>query len=182
MADGKKAGGEVVASDAAPQKRNMRKLALFAAVPILLAAAGATYFLFPALTGTAAHAAAQAADKAPGKAQDKGNASTQAAQPHPTIIDVPEILVTLPNGGRARQLRIKISLELTQAAHDLPPAEQLTPQINDALLTYLRTLRDGDLEGGLALDRIRGDIYRRLTLVLGDNVVQEVLITSLVTG
>ncbi|PPQ27610.1 flagellar basal body-associated FliL family protein [Rhodopila globiformis] len=176
MADGKKAGGEVVASGAAPKKRNMRKLALFAAVPAVLAAAGGAYFLYPAFTGTAAHAAAQE------KAQDKGTASAPAPQPHPTILDVPEIVITLPNGGRTRQLRIKISLELTQAPHNLPPTEQLTPQINDALLTYLRTLRDGDLEGGLALDRIRGDIYRRLTLVLGDNVIQDVLITSLVTG
>src|SRR4051812_46945700 len=100
MMDGKQAVGGKMTSGAAPQKRNMRKLALFAVLPVLLAAADATYFLVPANADTAAHPAAQAQEKA----------APQAAQPHPKILDVPEIVVTLPNGGRARQLRIKISL------------------------------------------------------------------------
>jgi flagellar FliL protein len=98
------------------------------------------------------------------------------------MVDVPEMVVTVPNGGRPRQLRIKFSIELAQTAPALPPMEVLTPRVYDALLIYLRTLRDGDIEGSLAVDRVRGDIYRRLTLVLGPGVLQNVLITSLVTS
>jgi flagellar basal body-associated protein FliL len=54
------------------------------------------------------------------------------------------------------------------------------PKVYDALLTYLRTLTDAEVENSLAIDRIRGDIFRRLTLLLGPNIVRDVLITSLV--
>ena len=49
-------------------------------------------------------------------------------------------------------------------------------------MTYLRTLTDGEVETSLAIDRIRGDLYRRLTLMLGADVVREVLITALVVA
>ncbi|HQT75731.1 MAG: hypothetical protein B7Z80_25345 [Rhodospirillales bacterium 20-64-7] len=170
----KQGGSEKGASGSAPPKRNTRKLMLFAIVPVVLAGAAATYFLVPALAETG-HAANS-------QVQTKTAGTPAPAQAHPQMVDVPEIVVTLPNDGHPRQLRIKLSLELTPAPHDLPPMDQFTPKVNDALLTYLRTLRDSDLEGGLALDRIRGDLYRRLTLVLGPNVINNVLITSLVTG
>lgn len=170
----KQSGSEKGISGNAPAKRNTRKLMLLAVAPILLAGAAATYFLVPALAETGRVANSQAPAKTGG--------APAAAISHPQVVDVPEIVVTLPNDGHPRQLRIKLSLELTAAPHELPPMDQFTPQVNDALLTYLRTLRDSDLEGGLALDRIRGDLYRRLTLVLGPNVINSVLITSLVTG
>ena len=36
--------------------------------------------------------------------------------------------------------------------------------------------------GSIALDRMRGDLYRRLTLVLGPGVLRDVLITGLVVA
>ena len=62
------------------------------------------------------------------------------------------------------------------------PAAVLTPKVYDALLIYLRTLTDSEVDNSLAIDRIRGDLFRRLTLVLGPNVVRDVLITSLVVA
>src|SRR5690242_8767291 len=122
MSDGTQADGPQVAAAASAKKRNIRKLVLASGALVALAAVGATYvFLVPAVADTASHPAAQAP------------ATPEAAQQRPRIVDVPEIVVTLPNGGRARQLRIKLSLELTLGPHDLPPPEQLTPQINDAL-------------------------------------------------
>jgi flagellar FliL protein len=174
MKDAKPPSGEKGTASSTPS-RKARKLALLAVAPVAVIVAGAAYWFSPAAADTSSHpAVSQTAPKTqPGQTP---------AQPRPQILDVPEMTVTLPNGGHARQLRIKLSLELTPGPHELPPPEQLNPQINDALLAYLRTLRDGDLDGGLALDRIRGDLYRRLTLVLGQNIVNNVLITSLVTG
>ena len=79
-------------------------------------------------------------------------------------------------------MRIRLSVELAKRSADVPPTEILSPRVYDALLTYLRTLRDGELDGGLAIDRLRADLYRRLTLVLGPGVVADVLITGLVVA
>jgi flagellar protein FliL len=169
----KQAVGDKTKSSPAMPKRRRGRLVIFAAIPlVLVASAATTYFFVPAVADTVSHLAASQPQSPPGG----------AAAPRPQIVDVPEMVVTLPNGGRARQLRIKFSLELIPNAHEIPPTEILAPRVNDALLSYLRTLRDSDLEGGLALDRIRGDLYRRLTLILGPGVLENVLITGLVTG
>lgn len=97
-----------------------------------------------------------------------------------TFVDLPEMTVTLPNGGQPRQLRIKLALELMVMKPGIPPTELLTPKVYDALLAYFRTLRDGEIEGSLALDRMRGDLYRRVSLVLGPGVLRDVLVTGLV--
>ncbi len=106
----------------------------------------------------------------------------QTANSGPSFVDLPEMVVTVPNNGHARQLRIKMSLELAKRPEDFPATQILSPRVYDALLTYLRTLREGELDSGLALDRMRSDLYRRITLVIGPGVVSDVLITGLVLG
>jgi len=110
----------------------------------------------------------------------QGKPTAQATRP--AFVDLPEMALTLPNGGQPRQMRIKLSLELAAGRPETPPSELLTPKVYDALLTYFRTLRDGEIQGSLALDRMRGDLYRRLNLVLGPGVLRDVLITSLVVA
>ncbi len=153
--------------ESAPKKKSRRML-IFAAIPIILAGLGAgAYFFVPGLLGKTALPQTQA---------------SQTAVPQPVFIDLPEMSVTLPNGGQARQLRIRISLELMATASKRPQADILSPKVYDALLIYLRTLTDSEVEGSLAIDRMRGDLYRRLELLLGPNVVHDVLITSLIVA
>jgi flagellar FliL protein len=118
------------------------------------------------------------------KVMTLGSAAAQTAQDagKPVFVDVPEMSLTLPNDGQPKQLRIKLSLELGRAAAGQPSPEQVMPRIYDSLLTYLRTAHEDELSGSLALDRLRGDLMRRLDLVLGDGTVRDVLITSLVVG
>jgi flagellar FliL protein len=99
-----------------------------------------------------------------------------------SFIDLPEMTITLPNGGQPRQLRIKLSLEVVTLNPALPPQEAITPKVYDALLMYFRTLHDGEIDGSLALDRLRGELYRRVSLVLGPGVLRDVLITGLVVA
>ena len=77
-------------------------------------------------------------------------------------------------------MRIRLSLELTQGLPDKESGEVLSPRVYDALLTYLRTLREGEVDGGLGLDRLRADLYRRVELVVGPGMLRDLLITSLV--
>jgi flagellar protein FliL len=155
----------------APEKPagGRKKLIMMAAVPlILLAAGGGAYFWFHG------HA-----DKPTAAAE---SASPPGAAAKPAFVDIPEMSVTLPNNGQPRQLRIRLSLELAPKGPDAPTASALSPKVYDMVLTYLRTLTDPEIQGSLAIDRIRGDLYRRLELLLGPNVVRDVLITSLIVA
>lgn len=149
----------------------------------LLALLGGAYAFVPAVSGPVnkmlglggggtEHAAAEA-HAAP--------AAPSTMSTRPIFIEMPEIALTLPNGGRPRQLRISIAIEIIGDPILIRPTVT-NPRVYDSLVLYLRTLRDGELDGALALDRIRGDLYRRLDLLLGPNVIRDVLITSLVTA
>lgn len=138
---------------------------------LLLVGAGAAAIKF--VPGLSTRVAALMPGSAPAAPQAAGK---------PIFIDVPEMLVTLSNGGRPRQLRIRLSLELAKAEEGQKLGDVLGPRIYDALLTYLRTLREPELDGAIAIDRLRGDMFRRLDLVLGPGVLRDVLVTELVIG
>jgi flagellar FliL protein len=108
-------------------------------------------------------------------------ASAAAPLARPVFVELPEMTVTLPNGGRPRQLRLKLAVEV--AADPAQPTPDIgNPRVYDSLVLYLRTLRDGELEGALAMDRLRGDLLRRLDLLLGEGRVRDVLVTGFVVA
>jgi flagellar FliL protein len=149
-----------------PGPRKRRRWAILAAALLVLGAgaAGAAIYVLRGLPGGAGwlHPAARAAAATP---------------PAPVDVEVPEITVTLPNGGHPRQLRIRLSLELAGPPDPAHPA--VSPQLYDALITYLRTLTDADLDGGMSVERLRSDLFRRIDLVLGPGLLRDVLITEL---
>jgi flagellar protein FliL len=160
------------------RKAGRRRLMLILALlPILLGAAGAgAWFLVPG----AADAARRLAGIAPAEEPAAVAEATAAAQ-KPSFVEYPEMTVTLPNGGRPRQLRLKLAVEIQGDAAAAQP-ELMSPRVYDSLVLYLRTLRDGEMDGALAMERLRGDLHRRLELVLGPNKVRDVLITAFVVA
>ncbi|RKK01582.1 flagellar basal body protein FliL [Pseudoroseomonas wenyumeiae] len=108
-------------------------------------------------------------------------AAASPANARPVFVELPEMTLTLPNAGRPRQLRLKLAMEVA-ADPSQPPPELMNPRVYDSLVLYLRTLRDGELEGALAMDRLRGDLHRRLDLLLGEGRVRDVLITGFVVA
>jgi flagellar FliL protein len=156
----------------APRRRSRRMLFLLLGLLMLLGGGGAAaFFLVPGLAGTLTALL-------PGG----GAPAASDAAPHPVFVEIPEMVVTLPNAGRPRQMRIRIALELARVEEGKKPADVLTPPVYDALVIYLRTLREPELDGAIAIDRLRGDIFRRLDLQLGGGVLRDVLITALVVG
>ncbi|EHL99824.1 flagellar basal body-associated protein FliL [Acetobacteraceae bacterium AT-5844] len=114
-------------------------------------------------------------------ADEASAAATPAPAARPVFVEMPEMTLTLPNAGRPRQLRLKLAVEVN-ADPTQPPPELMTPRVYDSLILYLRTLRDSELDGALAMDRLRGDLHRRLDLLLGDGKVRDVLITGFVVA
>ncbi len=164
MAAEKRLAGE--GSEAPPPKRKKMLVILVAAGVLLLGGGGAAAFmLIPGLHGKGASKPADAAIAA-GK---------------PTFVELPEMTVTLPNGGQSRQLRIHLAIEVAKTTPDgKSSVDVASPRVYDALVTYLRTLQDSEIDGAISIDRIRGDLFRRLDLLLGPGVVRDVLVTGLV--
>lgn len=170
-------------------KKSKKKLLMLLLPILLLGAGGGGAFMFV----PAVH------DKVTGLIGGDGAKKEEeaAVEPKPYFVEIPEITVTMPNAGRARQLRIKIALELAkrpgepggggkeggkEPKEDVGRADVLSPRIYDGLVLYLRTLRDAEVDGAISIDRMRGDLQRRLDLLLGEGVLKDVLITSLVIG
>ncbi|MFC3126158.1 flagellar basal body-associated protein FliL [Pseudoroseomonas globiformis] len=155
----------------------MLALALF---PVVLAATGAgVWFLVPG----AADTARRLAGLAPNETTEAAVAAPAPAEMlKPVFVEYPEMTVTLPNGGRPRQLRLKLAVEIQAGLAPEAQPELMSPRVYDSLVLYLRTLRDGEMDGALAMERLRGDLHRRLELVLGPNTVRDVLITAFVVA
>ncbi len=151
-----------------PPRRTLR-LALILGLPLLLlgGAGTAVMVLKPDLL-------ASVTGLLPGKAA----APTEGAKP--IFVELPEMTVTLPNAGRTRQLRVRLTLELAKTEPNQNPADVVGPRVYDSLIIYMRTLRDTELDGAIAVDRLRGDLFRRIDLLLGHGVLRDVLITGLV--
>ncbi|MDQ1077551.1 flagellar basal body-associated protein FliL [Pseudoroseomonas cervicalis] len=167
------------ATEKPARRKGGRGKLLLLLLPLLLLGGGgaAAWFLVPAvpalvggLLGAAPAGEAEAAAAAP---------AGPAARP--SFVEFPEMTLSLPNGGRPRQLRLRIAVEVNGDPALLSP-ELLSPRIYDSLLLYLRTLREGEMEGALAMDRLRGDLHRRFELVVGPGKVRDVLITGFVVA
>jgi flagellar FliL protein len=150
---------------------------LFGLVALLLLGGGgaAAWFFVPGVSDAMRKMVPGTAAGGDGEATSTGPATK------PVFVEIPEMTLTLPNGGRPRQLRLKLAIEVTGDAAQVP-GELMNPRVYDSLVLYLRTLREGELEGALAMDRLRGDLLRRLDLLLGDGRVRDVLITGFVVA
>jgi flagellar protein FliL len=168
MSESKPQSGEAQQSPAPRKRRGKKMFLLLGVVVVLGGGAGAAWQLVPGV-----------ADKVHAMIGHHDQVAA-AVSSRPVFIDLPEMALTLPNGGHPRQMRIKLSVELAPGASEQQATDALSPRVYDALLTYLRTLQDGEVDGGLGLDRLRADLYRRLELVVGPGVLKDVLITSLV--
>lgn len=159
-----------------PKKGRKRLLLILLLLPVLLGggAAGA-WFLVPGLPEKVQALLGRK------PAEETEMASAPAAPGKPSFVEFPEMTLSLPNAGRPRQLRLKLAVEV-MGDPTLIQTDLLSPRIYDSLILYLRTLRDGEMEGALAMDRLRGDLHRRLELVLGPGKVRDVLITGFVVA
>jgi flagellar FliL protein len=154
-----------------------RRLLILALVPVLLGVAGAAaWFLVPG----AADAARRLVGLAPA-GEMVAEATHEAPVAAPSFVEYPEMTVTLPNAGRPRQLRLKLAVEIQGDPAAAQP-DLMSPRVYDSLVLYLRTLRDGEMDGALAMERLRGDLHRRLEMVLGAGRVRDVLITAFVVA
>jgi flagellar FliL protein len=82
-------------------------------------------------------------------------------------------------GGRSSYLKARIVLE-TEDAKVIEQIKPLMPRVMDAFQTYLREMRQSDLEGSAGLYRLREELTRRVNIAVAPSKVNAVLFKEIV--
>ena len=176
-------------SDAAPEggegrKKGGKKPLIIGAAAMVLCGAGA--FAAVSLLGGGeepdAHAEAEAhgGEESHAEAEGHGEAKGEERADVATVAFVPvdPLTISLEHGGAVRHLRFASQLEVPYARKF--DVEAMMPRVVDALGGYLRALEPSMLADRDAHLRIRGQMLRRVKLVLGPEAVHALLVTEFV--
>lgn len=88
------------------------------------------------------------------------------------------LVISLPRSGGRDHLRFSAQLEV--APEYAAEVEAVKPRIVDVLNGYLRAVEIAELEDPAALARLRGQMLRRVQVVVGDGRIKDLLIMEFV--
>ncbi|MBI6628917.1 flagellar basal body-associated FliL family protein [Pontibaca salina] len=94
------------------------------------------------------------------------------------FVEIDPIMISFSGGQSIRQLRFRAQLEVDPAV--IRKVQSLLPRVIDVLNGYLRALQLADLTDPLALTRLRGQMLRRVQVVVGRENVRDLLIMEFV--
>ena len=164
-----KTGAEATDGADAPEKKG--KLALLGGVlkPVLAGgAAFLTVYLMPQNDPPPVHQ-----DEKPAKVKDAHN---DIGIPDDLItMEIPEITLSV-QGKRSRIIKLGLALEVRESAYDT--LDTYNPKLRDTFLSYLRATDVKDLEDPVFFAELRKHLLRRARLILGPDIVYNVLITD----
>lgn len=90
------------------------------------------------------------------------------------FVGLPELVIPLGDGARARHLRAVLHIEVAAGAGER--VKMLEPRVIDVLNTFLRAVEERDLESPDSFARIHAQMLRRVRLVVGEHDVRDVLV------
>ncbi len=101
-------------------------------------------------------------------------------KPKPIFYEVPDIIVNLNSPSpRPHFVNLKLTLEIASEPK-LEDVKNQLPRITDSFNTYLREVRREDLQGSAGTYRLKKELTLRLNKILGDEVVNDVLIREII--
>lgn len=114
---------------------------------------------------------------------EAGVAAIPSAQPSQASgvasIFLPMTPITVNVGGTTRRhLRFTAELDVSSAGRDT--VSTLMPRLVDVTNTYLHALDPSELESPAILHRLRAQLLRRLRMVSGPGLINDILITEFV--
>ncbi len=97
------------------------------------------------------------------------------------FVPLDEITVNLKHGVSQNMtwLRIKVTLEV-QGKNNYDVVSQLTPKIVDIFQTYLKELRQSDLEGSFGIYKIKDEMMMRINTVLHPVRIEAILFQEMI--
>lgn len=149
-----------------PPKKPSKSPLIIGALLAVLGAAGGFY-----VTWSGIILAAEPAE--PPKAE-KGS----LAEEKTVFISVDPLTVSLGNSANATHLRFRADLEVD--SEHKAEVTQLLPRVVDVLNSYLRALEPADVEDRGALSKLRGQMLRRIQVVVGPGKVNDLLVMEFV--
>lgn len=94
------------------------------------------------------------------------------------FIPIEPITIQIGSGGEQRFLRFRAELEVNASRKDIVAGA--LPRVVDVMNTYLRSLDMSDIEDPSSLLTLRAQMRRRIDLVVGGNVVHDLLVMEFV--
>lgn len=162
-----------IAEDDAPKKS---KLPLILGFVLALVGGGGGFFAVSSgmLFGNAPESdTEEAAKETPAKAEATKQEALAA-----TFIPLDPLVVSISANGAARFLRFTAQLEV--AAEHEEEVTAVLPRVVDVMNGYLRAVEPADLEDPTILIRIRGQLLRRIQVVVGPDRVKDLLVMEFV--
>lgn len=95
-----------------------------------------------------------------------------------SFVEIEPIMISLNGNGQVQHLRFRAHLEVGKA--DESDVALLLPRVVDVLNGYLRALELDDLRDPMALTKLRGQMLRRVQIVVGKDRVRDLLIMEFV--
>lgn len=168
------------AADAAPEegegKKGGKKPLIIGAAAMLLCGAGA--FAGVSLMGGAEEAPEEAHAEADASAEPEEVGTSLPDVSKVAFVEVAPLTVTVGDGQQRRHLRFSSQLEVPYERREEVLA--LMPRVVDALGGYLRAIDPVMLADRDAHLRVRGQMLRRVRLVVGPEAVHDLLVTEFV--
>jgi flagellar FliL protein len=98
--------------------------------------------------------------------------------PDVAFVPVDPLTISLGEDQGAQYLRFRAELEVPAAYKE--DVSNLLPRVSDVFNSYLRALDPSDLEDRAALTRLRGQMLRRVQVVVGQDRVNDLLVMEFV--
>ncbi len=98
--------------------------------------------------------------------------------PDIAFVEFEPITISLVKSQHVEHLRFRGQLEVVGAYQD--DVEHVLPRVADVLNSYLRALDISELTDHTALARLRGQMLRRVQVVVGKGRVRDLLVTEFV--
>lgn len=193
-------GGEGAEGEAAP-KKSKKKLIIIILIALLVLGGGAAGLILSGVLGGSKTAvgkdgkpvaAKDAKDKDEKDAKDNGpyeldkdgkpvlDKDGKPVPAKPIYFDMPDIIVNLNSPSpRPHFVNLKLTLEVS-SQDNLKKVQDTMPRIIDSFNTYLREVRREDLQGSAGSYRLKTELNTRLTKILGDGVVTDILFKEII--
>lgn len=126
--------------------------------------------------GSDQHASVGASDHGENAAEHESTVSAPSAQVEFVALEP----ITINFGSRDLPRHLRFSAQLEVLPENAAAVQQLQPRIIDVLNIYLRALEPHELEEPAALLRLRGQMLRRVQIVTGAGMVNDLLVMEFV--
>ncbi|MXQ08162.1 flagellar basal body protein FliL [Alphaproteobacteria bacterium GH1-50] len=146
-------------AEEAPPKRG--KMPLVIGLVLGLAGAGAGYFLMAG-------------------GSEKETAKVEKTSDDIAFVPIQSMTIPIGTAENARYLRFSAQLEVSPSYAD--EVEKKMPRVVDVLNTYLRSVTLAELEDPSALLTLRAQMRRRIDLVVGGELVRDLLVMEFVVS